>query len=151
MRKSKKLLKQIVTELEKMPNRSYVCQKLGISRQTLYRWIRDDWEFEEALEAAMKTGRDNINDVSESELIKMIRDGKYIALKYWLDNNHKNYKRPRPDNWYQQENRKHVPNEIMFVDFSTGNKETLDEYRASHAEELTEDGESTEPPDNPQQ
>lgn len=135
MRKSKKLLKQIITELEKMPNRSYVCQKLGISRQTLYRWLRDDYEFADEVEEAMKTGRDNINDLSESELIKMIREGKYTALKYWLDNNHKNYKRPRPDNWHQLESKKSAPNEIQFVDFS-GNRRPLAEFDENNPEHI---------------
>jgi len=143
MRKSKKLLKQIITELEKMPNKSLVCHNLSISRQTFYRWVEDDWEFAEAIEGAMKVGRDSVNDLAESKVVEKIKGGDFRATKYWLDNKHNDYKRPRPDNWFQQENRKHVPNEVMFVDFSTGKKQTLDQLNAEK--------DTTEPPDNPQQ
>ncbi len=120
MRKSKKLLKQIIAELEKMPNKSYVCQKLGISRQTLYRWIEDDLDFSDGVELAIRIGNESMSDLAESKLVEMVKEGDFRAVRYLLDNKHKDYKRPRLPNWHQQEDKRPSDNKIMFVDFGGG-------------------------------
>ncbi len=120
MRKSKKLLKQIIAELEKMPNKSIACQRLGLSRQTFYRWLKDDFEFAEAVEDAIQVGTESVCDLAESKVVEKIKQGDFRAVRYYLDNKHKDYKRPRPDNWYQMERTKPSDNKVMFVDFSGG-------------------------------
>ncbi|HMO77713.1 MAG TPA: hypothetical protein PKA42_02290 [Candidatus Paceibacterota bacterium] len=120
MRKSKKLQKQIIIELQALPNKSYVCQKLGISRQTLYRWVNDDIDFEVAIEDAIRVGTESINDLAEGKLVEKIKQGEFRAIKYHLDNKHKDYKRPRPDNWYHLDRKKPGDNKIVFVDFGNG-------------------------------
>lgn len=120
MRKSKKLQKLIITELESLPNKSYVCQKLGISRQTLYRWSKEDIDFAIAIDDAIRIGNESICDLAESKVIELVKRGDFRAAKYVLDNKHKDYKRPRPDNWYQIEHQKPSDNKVQFVDFSGG-------------------------------
>jgi len=121
MRKSKKLQKQIIAELEKMPNKSYVCQKLGISRQTLYRWLSDDHDFSSDIDVAIRIGNESMCDLAESKIIEKVKEGDFRAAKYILDNRHKDYKRPRPPDWYQRENKNPSENKVIFVDFSGGN------------------------------
>ena len=121
MRKSKKLLKQIIAEIEKMPNKSYVCQRLSISRQTFYRWLNDDVDFAGDIEEAIRIGNESMCDLAESKIIEKVKEGDFRAAKYILDNKHKDYKRPRPDNWFQQGHQKPSDNKIVFVDFSGGN------------------------------
>lgn len=120
MKKSKKLFKQIIAEIEKMPNKSYVCQKLGLSRQTLYRWVDDDRTFSSEVEIAIRVGNESICDLAESKIIERVKEGDFRAAKYILDNKHKDYRRPRPNNWFQQEHQKPSDNKIVFVDFSGG-------------------------------
>lgn len=121
MRKSKKLQKQIIAELENLPNKSYVCQKLGISRQTLYRWLSDDHDFSSDVDVAIRIGNESMCDLAESKIIEKVKEGDFRAAKYILDNKHKDYKRPRLPDWYQRENKKPSENKVMFVDFSGGN------------------------------
>lgn len=120
MRKSKKLQKQIIAELENLPNKSYVCQKLGISRQTLYRWSKEDIDFAVTIDDAIRIGNESICDLAESKVIELVKRGDFRAAKYVLDNKHKDYKRPRSDNWYQIEHQKPSDNKVQFVDFSEG-------------------------------
>ena len=87
--------KQFIRQIREVPIISSVCQKIGISRQTFYRWLEEDEEFKEAVDNAKKIGRDSINDLAESSLINNIKQGNTTATKYWLSNNHGNYIRPR--------------------------------------------------------
>jgi predicted DNA-binding transcriptional regulator AlpA len=87
--------KQFIRQIKDVPIVSSVCQKVGISRQTYYRWYEEDEEFKDAVDKAKHIGRDSINDLAESSLINNIKDGQITATKYWLSNNHKNYIRPR--------------------------------------------------------
>lgn len=139
MRKSKKLCKQIVTELEKMPNISLVCAKLGVARQTFYRWKLDDPDFSDEVDDALQVGYESVNDLAESKVVERIKDGDFRASKYWLENNSKRYIRPRPSNSHHSPKVK--PNIVQFVDFSEKPCDC----------EKNDDESATEPPDNPQQ
>lgn len=87
--------KQFIRQIKEVPIVSSVCQKIGISRQTFYRWLEEDQEFKAAVDKAKHIGRDSINDLAESSLINNIKEGSVTATKYWLSNNHRNYVRPR--------------------------------------------------------
>ncbi|MCU9611914.1 hypothetical protein OEK97_28820, partial [Escherichia coli] len=75
---------------------SYVCQKLGLSRQTLYRWLSDDHNFSNDLDVAIRIGNESMCDLAESKIIEKVKEGDFRAAKYILDNKHNDYKRPRP-------------------------------------------------------
>lgn len=64
------------------------CKKGGISRSTFYRWCNEDEEFKTGVENAKVDGVENINDMSETQLIALIREKKYQAIALWLKNNH---------------------------------------------------------------
>lgn len=87
--------KQFLDELRKTPNMSAVCNKLGLSRQTIYRW-RKEYDFETEFEECLSQGTDNINDLAESKLIGKIQDGDTRSIIYWLENNHNKYRKPKP-------------------------------------------------------
>jgi hypothetical protein len=67
------------------------CKKGGISRATFYRWCSDDEEFKTEVENAKVDGVENINDMSEAQLISLIRDKKYPAIQLWLRHNHNRF------------------------------------------------------------
>lgn len=93
--KKSRLEKIILEELSKVPNVSIACERVGISRQTLYRWIKEDIKFKNKFEHAISLGNESINDLAESKLISNIKEGKQRSIEYWLNNNKRKYLRPR--------------------------------------------------------
>jgi hypothetical protein len=90
-------------QLMLIPNVSLACEKIGISRNTVYRWCKEDPDFEARMEEALASGTNSINDLAESKLVSHINNGNLRAIQYWLDNNKKTYIRPRPkDLWSPQ-------------------------------------------------
>jgi hypothetical protein len=83
--------KQIIEELEKAPIVLAVCQRVGVSRTTFYRWLKDDIAFAETVETAKREGVHTINDLAESKLIANIKNGDNTAIIYWLKHNHLKY------------------------------------------------------------
>lgn len=95
-RKEQTLLDQLKT----VPNVTLACEAVGLSRNTVYRWCREDPEFKVRLEEALESGVESVNDLAESKLIKHINKGNLRAIRYWLDNNKKTYVKPRPKNFW---------------------------------------------------
>ncbi len=87
--KNKELL---LEQLAKTPIIEVACKKVGIGRATYYRWIRDDPEFKEKADEAMKNGKLLVNDLAESQLINAIQEGSIAAMTYWLKHHHEDYK-----------------------------------------------------------
>ena len=81
----------VLEQLKKIPIIEIACEKIGISRSTFYRW-REDKEFAEAAEAAMKDGELYINDLSEAQVVTLIRDKNWPAISFWLRAHHPKYK-----------------------------------------------------------
>ena len=82
-------------ELSKTPVVYVVCQKVGLSRQTIYRWCAEDRDFKRRFDECIGRGRDSINDLAESKLISLINEGKLRAIEFWLRNNKLNYGQPK--------------------------------------------------------
>jgi len=91
MKKSKQNKDLIIDQLKKTPVAESACQKIGISRMTLFRWKKEDPEFAKAFDEALDEGRDLVNDVAISQLLNAIKNGNLSAITYWLNHNHKNY------------------------------------------------------------
>lgn len=89
-------------EMTRIPNVSLACERVGLSRNTIYRWCKEDPEFKERLEAAEKAGVESINDLAESKLIGHLNNGNLRAIQYWLDNHKNNYARPRPKSFWEE-------------------------------------------------
>ena len=95
MKKPRKV-QPLLEELRKIPNVSLACERVGISRNTFYRWMQEDAAFKKEIDEAHELGIDSINDLAESKLVQHINNGNMQAIKYWLGNNKKNYRVPRP-------------------------------------------------------
>lgn len=82
---------KIIEQLKKIPIVQVVCERSGVSRATYYRWCKEDEEFKKATEAAMAEGELLINDMSESQILAMIRDKHWPAISFWLKHHHPRY------------------------------------------------------------
>ena len=83
--------KLLLEQLSKIPVIEIACQKIGIGRATYYRWYADSKQFAKEADEAIREGRELGNDMSESQILKAIRDGNLSAAYFWLKHNSKNY------------------------------------------------------------
>ena len=80
----------ILEQLKKIPIVEIACEKIKISRSTYYRW-REDPEFAEAADAAMRDGELFVNDLSEAQVVNLIREKNWPAISFWLRAHHPRY------------------------------------------------------------
>lgn len=104
--KRSKNVKIFIENLEKIPNVSLACEKADISRNTIYKWRKENLQFCDLMDEALDKGVHSINDLAESKLIGKIQSSDMRAIEYWLNNNKKNYIRPRPNSVYDTYNNK---------------------------------------------
>lgn len=90
--KKPKYSKQFLEELKKVPIVQVACEKTGVSRNTVYRWKREDKDFEKEFEKAMADGVAFVNDMSESQLLTLIKENNFSAVRFWLNKRHPAYK-----------------------------------------------------------
>ena len=83
MKKNKKQV-EFLEQLRKIPIVMVACEKSGISRNSIYRWRNDDEGFRKEMETALAEGEALVNDMSESQLLSMIRDKNWAAISFWL-------------------------------------------------------------------
>ena len=82
---------KFIEYLRETPLVSFACKKVGISRATFYRWNNGDKEFRDQIQKVLRQGRENVNDLAEATLIKMIKSENFNATRFWLQNNNKRY------------------------------------------------------------
>ncbi len=80
----------LLEQLKKMPVVELACQKANIGRTTYYRW-RKNPKFAKEADAAITEGEALITDLTESQLISLIRDRNFQALQLWLRHHHPKY------------------------------------------------------------
>jgi len=73
--------KVVLEQLRKIPIVQIACERANIGRTTFYRWRKDDPKFKRAAEEAMQDGVDMINDLSESQLIALIKEKNFPPKK----------------------------------------------------------------------
>jgi hypothetical protein len=90
--KKNKFQEQFFAELEKVPIVQVACEKTGLSRNSVYRWRKEDKSFAKRMDEAMAKGVDFVNDMSESQMLTMIKEKNWPAISFWLRHRNKNYK-----------------------------------------------------------
>ena len=80
----------LLKQLKKMPVVELACQKANVGRTTYYRW-RKNKKFAQEADTAIIEGEILITDMSESQLISMIRDKNFQAVQLWLRHHHPKY------------------------------------------------------------
>ncbi|MFA5208384.1 MAG: hypothetical protein WC428_07125 [Candidatus Paceibacterota bacterium] len=88
--KKNKVKNQFLDELRKIPIIQVACEKTSLSRNSIYRWKKEDMEFSKAVDEALADGESFINEMCESQLLGLIKDKSWPALAFWL--RHRNSK-----------------------------------------------------------
>ncbi len=90
----KKLKKKdaFLEQLRKIPIVLVACEKSGLSRNTVYRWRKEDEKFKKEMEQALRDGEELVNDMSESQLLTMIKEKNWSAISFWLKHHHSAYR-----------------------------------------------------------
>ncbi len=91
MKKDKKR-DQFLAELRRIPIVQVACEKTAISRNSVYRWRKEDEEFKKAMDEAMADGETFVNDMSESQLLSLIQEKNWSAISFWLRHRNPKYR-----------------------------------------------------------
>lgn len=84
--------KQLLLEqLKKTPIILVACEKTGISRPTYYRWRKESKQFSKVADEAISLGELLVTDLSESQLITLIKEKNFQAIQLWLRQHHPKY------------------------------------------------------------
>lgn len=97
MKKTKALTTKLLEELERTPLIETACDKIGISRNTYYRWAKEDKEFLKATNKALSLGKGRVNDIAISNILSGIKAKDMKVTMYWLSHNHPDFRRPFRD------------------------------------------------------
>lgn len=82
--KKNRVKDKFLESLKKVPIVQISCEKVGVSRNSVYRWRNGDKKFAEEMDLAMAEGEAFINDISEGQLLNMIKEKSWPALAFWL-------------------------------------------------------------------
>ncbi len=94
MKKTKVLVNKLLEELEKHGIVQYACDKNGISRNTFYRWMKEDKVFLEQVNEALSLGVGALNDMAVSNVVNGIKNKDMASTKLWLIHRHPEFRRP---------------------------------------------------------
>lgn len=94
MKKTNKIVEKILEELEKTPLVEFACRKVGISRNTFYRWMKEDPSFRKKVSESISLGTGVVNDMAVSNVFTGIQNKDLIMTKYWLDRRHPDFRKP---------------------------------------------------------
>lgn len=89
--KKEKTISLFIEQLRKIPIVQIACEKTGISRNSIYRWRKEDEQFRKAWDEAIAEGELLVNDMSESQLISLIKEKSWSAISFWLRHHHPKY------------------------------------------------------------
>ncbi len=81
----------LIQKLKEMPIIQVACHKAGVARATFYRWKHEDLAFSKACDEAMREGVEFVNDLSESQVVTLIKKERMPAITLWLKNHHPTY------------------------------------------------------------
>lgn len=79
-------------ELARIPIIQVACEKTGLSRNSVYRWRKEDTAFAKRMDEAIAEGVALVNDMSESQLLNLIKEKNWPAISFWLKHRNDNYK-----------------------------------------------------------
>lgn len=86
-----KLKEAFLEQLKRTPTIETSCQKVGIARATVYRWIKASGKFEKKVDEALVEGRTFMSDIAENQLFSLIGDKKIEAIRLYLSTHNARY------------------------------------------------------------
>ncbi len=89
--RQKKLKKAFLEQLKRTPTIELACEKAGVARTNVYRWMKQSKKFSREVDLALTEGRIFISDIAESQIFSLIKDKKFDAIRFWLQSNNPRY------------------------------------------------------------
>jgi transposase len=86
-----KLKEAFLDQLKRTPTIETASQKVGVSRATIYRWIKSNKTFEKKVDEALNEGRNFMSDIAENQLFSLIGDKKIEAIRLYLSTHNHRY------------------------------------------------------------
>lgn len=86
-----KLKEAFLEQLKRTPTIETACQKIGVARATVYRWINANKHFKKKVEDALTEGRTFMSDVAENQLFSLIGEKEFKAIKLYLSTHNPRY------------------------------------------------------------
>ena len=86
-----KLKEAFLEQLKRTPTIETACQKVGVARATVYRWIKASKKFEQTVDTALTEGRTFMSDIAENQLFSRIGDKKIEAIRLYLSTHNARY------------------------------------------------------------
>jgi len=90
--KKNKFQELFLLELEKVPIVQVACEKTNLSRNTVYRWRKEDCSFAQKMDESLAKGVSLVSDMSETQLLTLIKEKNWSAISFWLRHRNDNYK-----------------------------------------------------------
>ncbi len=109
----------IIEQLRKTPIIEIACRNSGVGRSTYYRWRGKSDKFKKIADEAIEESRLLTNDIAESQLIKLVKEGHFNAINYWLSHNHPIYSN-RMEVLTKEAREKLTPTEINLLEKAIG-------------------------------
>lgn len=91
--KKNRVQTKLLEELEKTPIIQRACDRCDISRNTYYRWCKENPDFKCMVEERLKMAIDLVNDAAESNILQGIKNGDRGSTQFWLTHRHPAYKK----------------------------------------------------------
>lgn len=89
--KSNNQKKVLLENLRKLPIVAVACERAHVARSTFYRWKIESKEFFKAVDEAMAEGETFVTEISENQLVALIKDKNFSAIHLWLKSHHPKY------------------------------------------------------------
>lgn len=86
-----KVREAFLEQLKRTPTIETACQRVTVSRATVYRWIKDNKKFEQKVDEALIEGRTFMSDVAENQLFSLISERKIEAIRLYLSTHNQRY------------------------------------------------------------
>jgi RNA polymerase-interacting CarD/CdnL/TRCF family regulator len=78
--KKNKFQEQFLEELRKVPIVQVAAEKSGLSRNSIYRWRKEDKVFLKQMDSALAEGVAFVNDMSETQLLTLIKEKSFLII-----------------------------------------------------------------------
>lgn len=82
---------KLIEQFKKLPIVQVAVERSGVSRATYYRWQEDDPIFRDAANAAISEGEEFLSDKSEVQLVGLIGEKHFGAIKHYLAHHNPKY------------------------------------------------------------
>ncbi len=82
---------KLIEQFKKMPIIQIAVERAGFARATYYRWLEEDPVFRDAAMAAIGDGEAFLSDKSEAQLVTLIGEKHFGAIKHYLTHHSEKY------------------------------------------------------------